>query len=67
MSTRQHFTKSGYEVGLEHNTRLPELGQAVRRLSQKAYPDAPPSVHESLSMDCFIEALSDSDLRWKVI
>ena len=39
----------------------------MRRLSQKAYPDAPPSVHESLSMDCFIDALSDSDLCWKVI
>ena len=61
-----------YKVQLRSRTRtqhetLPELCQAVRRLSQKAYPDAPQSVHKNLSMDCVIDALSDSDLRWKVI
>ena len=45
---------------------LPELAQAIRRLTRQAYPDATVSLRESIAKDQFIEALADPELRWKV-
>ena len=44
---------------------LPELAQALRRLSKLAYPDAPFEVQDSLAKDQFLDAV-DSNLRWNV-
>ena len=45
---------------------LPELGQAVRRLINLAYPTAPGDVREILAKDQFIDALKDQEIRIKI-
>jgi hypothetical protein len=45
---------------------LPELGQAITRLINKAYPKAPGEVREMLAMVHFIDALSNSEMRIKI-
>ena len=45
---------------------LPELAQSVRRLVKQAYPSAPYELLESLACDHFIDALIDSDTRWRI-
>ena len=45
---------------------LPELAQAIQRLTRQAYPSAPISLRELIAKDQFIEALTDPELRWKV-
>ena len=45
---------------------LPELGQAIRRLVNKAYPRAPGEVRETLAMEHFIDALVNSEIRIKI-
>ena len=45
---------------------LPELAQEVRRLVHLAYPTASQDVMDVLGRDYFIDALDDSDLRWRV-
>ena len=46
---------------------LPELTQAIQRLVRQAYPDAPLSVWEVLAKDHFVDAIPDTDIRWKVL
>jgi len=60
-----------FQVSLRSHTRkpeetLPELAQAIRRLTRQAYPDATISLRESIAKDQFIEALTDPKLHWKV-
>jgi hypothetical protein len=45
---------------------LPELGQAIRRLTGRAYPGANYQLLDILSRDHFIDALPDSDMRLRV-
>ena len=45
---------------------LPELAQAIRRLTRQAYPDATVSLRESIAKDQFIEALADPEQKWPV-
>ena len=45
---------------------LPELAQAVKHLSRKTYPSAPPDFLEILCRDHFIDALTDSDMRLRI-
>ena len=45
---------------------LPELGQAIRRLANQAYPTAPGDVREILAKDQFIDALQSQDMRIKI-
>ncbi|CAC5418452.1 unnamed protein product [Mytilus coruscus] len=45
---------------------LPEMGQAVRRLSNLAYPTSPRKVRETLAKDQFIDGLFDSEMRLKI-
>ena len=45
---------------------LPELGQAVRRLTSLAYPEASTQLLDTLAKDHFIEALDDAETRVKV-
>ena len=46
---------------------LPELSQAIRRLTKQAYPTAPADLQEMLAKDRFIDALDDMDIRWQVL
>ena len=60
-----------YRTALKNRSRqggetLPELAQAVRRLTRQAYPEAPQRLQDSLARDHFIDALSDIDMQWRV-
>ena len=46
---------------------LPELAQAIQRLVRQAFPDAPLSVREVLEKDCFLDAIPDAVIRWKML
>lgn len=50
----------------QRNETLPELAQALRRLSRQAYPEASADLKETLARDYFIDALGDADTRWKI-
>ena len=45
---------------------LPELGQAIQRLVNKAYPKAPAEVRETLSTEHFLDALVNSEMRIRI-
>jgi hypothetical protein len=45
---------------------LPELGQAIRRLANLAYPTATAEIRETLSKDQFEDALVDSEMRIRI-
>jgi hypothetical protein len=45
---------------------LPELGQAIRRLTNLAYPTASAEIRETLSKDQFVDALADSEMRIRI-
>ncbi|PIK37507.1 hypothetical protein BSL78_25662 [Apostichopus japonicus] len=45
---------------------LPELAHDIKRLLSRAYPDASLEMKETLAKDFFIDALGDSDIKWKV-
>ena len=45
---------------------LPELGQAIRRLVNKAYPKAPAEVRETISTEHFLDALVNSEMRIRI-
>ena len=60
-----------YRVQLKSRTKannesLPELAQAIRRLTTQAYPDASYDLLETLALDHFVDALADSDMRYRV-
>jgi hypothetical protein len=60
-----------YRAALKTRTRkrnetLQELAQAIRRLTRNAYPQAPAELRETLAMDTFMDALEDTDTRWKI-
>ena len=45
---------------------LPELGQAIRRLANLAYPTASSDIKETLAKDQFVDALVDSEMRIRI-
>ena len=45
---------------------LPELAQSVKHLVKQAYPSVPYELLESLACDHFMDALIDSDIRWRI-
>jgi hypothetical protein len=60
-----------YRVQLRNRVRmteetLPELSQDIRRLVRLAYPEAPPRMIGVLAKDHFIDAINDSDMRWRL-
>ena len=44
----------------------PELSQTVQRLTCQAYPAASSSLQDTVARDCFIDALPDSEMRWRI-
>ena len=42
---------------------IPELAQSIKKLVRQAYPGVNKDVIETLSLDVFIDALTDSDIR----
>lgn len=45
---------------------IPELAQAIKKLVRQAYPGVNKDVIETLAIDNFIDALTDSDIRLRV-
>lgn len=45
---------------------LPELGQTIRRLVNKAYPTAPGEVRETLAKEHFLDAFVNTEMRIKI-
>lgn len=50
----------------QNKESLPELAQSVRRLVSEAYSTAPYDVQMALAKDYFVDALLDSEIRWKI-
>ena len=60
-----------FRVQLKNRVRkreetLPELAQAIRRLTRQAYPSADYQLQEALAKENFVDSLQDSDMRWRV-
>ena len=60
-----------YRTQLKSRTRhkgesIPELAQSIKKLVRQAYPGVNKDVIETLAIDNFIDALTDSDLRLRV-
>ena len=60
-----------YRAQLRCRTRkrdetLPQLAQAIQRLTRQAYPDAPSTLQDTLARDHFIDALPESEVRWRI-
>ncbi|XP_069110225.1 uncharacterized protein [Argopecten irradians] len=45
---------------------IPELAQAIKRLTRKAYPNAASDMIELLSLDYFIDAITDTEVRLRL-
>lgn len=45
---------------------IPELAQAIKKLTRQSYPNANLDVIEALSLDYFIDALSESEIRLRL-
>lgn len=48
------------------NESIPELAQAIKKLSRQAYPNATLDVIEALALDHFIDASSESEIRLRL-
>ena len=60
-----------YRTQLKSQTRnrgetIPELAQAIKKLVRQAYPGVHKDVIETLAIDHFIDALTDSEIRLRV-
>ena len=60
-----------YRTQLKSRTRnkgetIPQLAQAIKKLVRQAYPGVHQDVVETLAIDHFIDALTDSDIRLRV-
>ncbi|CAC5375456.1 unnamed protein product [Mytilus coruscus] len=45
------------------NESLPELAQAIKKLTRRAYPGTSPNVRDTLALDYFIDAITETDIR----
>lgn len=45
---------------------IPELAQAIKKMVRQAYPGVNKEVIETLSLDIFIDAITDSDIRLRL-
>ena len=45
---------------------IPELAQAIRKLTRQAYPCATSDLHNILALDHFIDAIPDADMRLRL-
>ncbi|XP_069120907.1 uncharacterized protein [Argopecten irradians] len=45
---------------------LPELAHEIRRLVRLGYPSANQETRQQISIDCFIDALNDTEMEWSV-
>ena len=63
----EKFVPKEFRVGCqERDEKIPDLASSLRRLFGKAYPEAIPDLQDSLTMDQFINALEDREIRMKI-
>ncbi|CAC5382354.1 unnamed protein product [Mytilus coruscus] len=48
------------------NESLPELGQAIKKLTRRAYPGTFPIVRDTLALNYFIDAITETDIRLRL-
>lgn len=48
------------------NETLPELAQAIKKLTWRAYPGTPPVVRDTLALYYFIDAIPESEIRLRL-
>ena len=48
------------------NENLPELAQAIKKLTRRAYPGTPPVVRDTLALDYFIGDIPESAIRFRL-
>ncbi|CAC5407089.1 unnamed protein product [Mytilus coruscus] len=48
------------------NESLPELAQAIKKLTRRAYPGTSPIVRDTLALDYFIDAITETDIRLRL-
>ncbi|KAK3720686.1 hypothetical protein QZH41_003451 [Actinostola sp. cb2023] len=51
----------------QQNETLPELDQAIKRITRQCYPSATQDLRETMGRDFFIDALGDAETRWKML
>lgn len=48
------------------NETLPELAQAIKQLTRRAYPGTSPVVKDTLALDYFIDAIPETEIRLRL-
>lgn len=48
------------------NETLPELAQAIKKLTRRAYPGTSPVVRDTLALDYFIDAIPETEIRLRL-
>ncbi|VDI54332.1 Hypothetical predicted protein [Mytilus galloprovincialis] len=48
------------------NESLPELAQAIKKLTRRAYPGTSPLVRDTLALDSFIDAIPETEVRLRL-
>ncbi|CAC5400044.1 unnamed protein product [Mytilus coruscus] len=48
------------------NESLPELAQAIKKLTRRAYPGTSPLVRDTLALDYFIDAIPETEVRLRL-
>lgn len=48
------------------NESLPELAQAIKKLTRRAYPGTSPIVRDTLALDYVIDAITETDIRLRL-
>lgn len=50
----------------QRNETLPELAQAIKKLTRHAYPGSSPIVRDTLAIDYFIDAIPETEIRLRL-
>ena len=62
----QQINLKSTDLSLSLGLRASQLAPAVKTLVKQAYPGINPDAVETLALDNFVDALPDSDIRFRV-
>jgi len=48
------------------NETIPELAQAIKKMTRRAYPGSSPVVRDTLALDYFIDAIPETEIRLRL-
>ena len=64
---RAEIYRAQLQTRIRHRDEtISELAQSIKKLTRHAYPEAPSSVTKILSLDHFVDAIPDSDMRLRI-